>query len=41
MANTVNWPGSEQRTGADVFFRKPFDPTEVAECAARLLEGAG
>ena len=34
-------PGSEQRTGADVFFRKPFDPTEVAECAARLLEGAG
>ena len=32
-------PGSERRTTADVFFRKPFDPMELAECAARLLEG--
>ena len=31
-------PGSEQKTAADAFFRKPFDPTELAECAARLLE---
>jgi CheY-like chemotaxis protein len=31
-------PGSERRTAADAFFRKPFDPTELAECAARLLE---
>jgi CheY-like chemotaxis protein len=31
-------PGSERRTAADVFLRKPFDPTELAECAARLLE---
>jgi CheY-like chemotaxis protein len=31
-------PGSERRTAADVFFRKPFDPTELAECAAQLLE---
>jgi CheY-like chemotaxis protein len=30
--------GSERRTGADAFFRKPFNPTELAECAARLLE---
>jgi len=32
-------PGSERRTAADAFFRKPFNPTELAECAARLLEG--
>ena len=32
-------PGSEGKTGADAFFRKPFDPTELAACAARLLEG--
>ncbi len=31
-------PGSERRTAADAFFRKPFDLTELAECAARLLE---
>jgi hypothetical protein len=31
-------PGSERETDADVFFRKPFDPAEVAECAARLLQ---
>jgi CheY-like chemotaxis protein len=32
-------PGSERKTEAEAFFRKPFDPTELAECAARLLEG--
>jgi CheY-like chemotaxis protein len=32
-------PGSERRTAADAFFRKPFDPGELAECAARLLAG--
>ncbi len=31
-------PGSERRTGADAFFRKPFDPEELAACAALLLE---
>jgi two-component system chemotaxis response regulator CheY len=31
-------PGSERRTEADAFFRKPFDPAELAECAARLIE---
>ena len=31
-------PGSERRTAADAFFRKPFDPTELSDCAARLLE---
>ena len=31
-------PGSERRTEANAFFRKPFDPREVADCAARLLE---
>ena len=31
-------PGSEAKTGADVFFRKPFDPVELGEHAARLLE---
>jgi CheY-like chemotaxis protein len=30
-------PGSERRTAANAFFRKPFDPAELAECAARLL----
>jgi CheY-like chemotaxis protein len=30
-------PGSERRTEADAFFRKPFDPTALAECAANLL----
>jgi two-component system chemotaxis response regulator CheY len=32
-------PGSERRTSADAFFRKPFDPAELAECAAQLLAG--
>jgi len=31
-------PGSERRTGADAFFRKPFSPNELTDCAARLLE---
>jgi len=30
-------PGSERKTAADVFFRKPFDPEKLAECAADLL----
>lgn len=30
-------PGSERRMTADAFFRKPFDPAELTECAARLL----
>ena len=30
-------PGSERKTAADAFFRKPFEPAELAECAARLL----
>ena len=34
-------PGEERKTGADAFFRKPFDPSELAECAARLLAGGG
>ena len=31
-------PGSERKTSADAFFRKPFDPTELAGCAAQLLQ---
>ena len=30
-------PGSEQRTEADAFFRKPFDPAALTQCAATLL----
>jgi len=30
-------PGSENKTAADAFFRKPFDAIELAECAASLL----
>lgn len=33
-------PGSENRTDADVFFRKPFDPDALVECVAKLLEAA-
>jgi CheY-like chemotaxis protein len=32
-------PGSERRTSANAFFRKPFDPTALVECAATLLAG--
>src|ERR1041385_3076674 len=32
-------PGSDRKTAADAFFRKPFDPAEVAACAAKLIEG--
>jgi len=32
-------PGSERKTSADAFFRKPFDPEVVTECAAKLLGG--
>lgn len=31
-------PGSERKTDADVFLRKPFDPTKLSEAAAHLLE---
>ena len=31
-------PGSERRTKADAFFRKPFDPDALIACAASLLE---
>ena len=31
-------PGAERKTGADAFFRKPFDSQELAACAAQLLE---
>jgi CheY-like chemotaxis protein len=33
-------PGSERRTAADAFFRKPFDPTALTQRVAELLEGA-
>jgi CheY-like chemotaxis protein len=32
-------PGSERKTAADAFFRKPFDPEKLAQCAAGLLAG--
>ena len=31
-------PSSERRTEADAFFRKPFDPDALTQCAAQLLE---
>jgi two-component system phosphate regulon response regulator PhoB len=31
-------PGSERRTEADAFFRKPFDPDALTQCATELLE---
>jgi CheY-like chemotaxis protein len=31
-------PGSERKTSADAFFRKPFDSIELGACAAELLE---
>ena len=34
-------PGSERKTSADAFFRKPFDSRELADCAAQLLERRG
>lgn len=34
-------PGSERKTSADAFFRKPFDPEKLGECAAELLERRG
>ena len=30
-------PGSEQRTSADAFFRKPFDPSVLTACVLELL----
>jgi two-component system, chemotaxis family, chemotaxis protein CheY len=30
-------PGSEQKTTADMFFRKPFDPEALNACATELL----
>src|SRR3954468_22383562 len=32
-------PGSEEKTTADAFFRKPFDPEALTECSEKLLEG--
>jgi CheY-like chemotaxis protein len=34
-------PGSERRTAADVFIRKPFEPTMLAETAGELLARSG
>jgi len=31
-------PGSERRTTADAFFRKPFDPVALTQCVAELLK---
>ena len=31
-------PGSERKTTADAFFRKPFDPEALLACTAALLE---
>jgi CheY-like chemotaxis protein len=31
-------PGSERRTTANAFFRKPFDPMALTQCVAELLE---
>jgi CheY-like chemotaxis protein len=33
-------PGSERRTGADAFFRKPFDPTVLLARARELVKGS-
>ena len=33
-------PGSENKTEADSFFRKPFDPQELTQCVATLLGSA-
>ncbi len=30
-------PGSENKTTADVFFRKPFDPLAFTQCVSTLL----
>ena len=30
-------PGSERRTDADAFFRKPYDPAALSACVAELL----
>jgi len=32
-------PGSEERTSANAFFRKPFDPDALTSCVAKLLGG--
>ena len=34
-------PGSERKTTADAFFRKPFDPAAVVACADALLARGG
>jgi CheY-like chemotaxis protein len=31
-------PGSERRTGADAFFRKPFDAGALNKCAVELIK---
>ena len=34
-------PGSERKTSADAFFRKPFDPAALVACAHSLLGSGG
>ena len=34
-------PGSERKTSANAFFRKPFDPVALTQCATTLLAGSG
>jgi CheY-like chemotaxis protein len=33
-------PGSERKTSANAFFRKPFDPVALTRCATSLLAGS-
>ena len=33
-------PGSENKTEAEAFFRKPFDPTALTQCVTQLLDRA-
>ena len=32
-------PGAEQKTTANAFFRKPFDPEALTACSEKLLDG--
>ena len=34
-------PGSEQKTTAEAFFRKPFDPAALIACSEKLLGRVG
>jgi two-component system chemotaxis response regulator CheY len=33
-------PGSENKTEAEAFFRKPFDPNALTQCVTQLLDRA-